>query len=220
LLKLHRSPKARLSRAAAKQQSRDRLIAATLASIAKRGISETTLARVARGAGLSRGIVNFHFETKEALFVEALRYMGHEYRTHWKRAFDKAGPSVAQKLKAVLEVDFEPPIATKDRLAVWFAFYGEAQSRPIYVDLCRSPDDAFFDEIGDLCGRLIEEGGYQNLDPELIVQSLSAMAEGMWLDLLVAPHSINRNKAKRALLAYVSAVFPKHFSVTTEDGFA
>jgi len=112
-MRVHGLRKVGLSRAAAKQRSRELLITATLDSIAKRGFAETTLARVAKGAGMSRGIVNFHFASKDELFIEALRFLGDEYRAHWRRAFDKAGPSVAQKLKAVLDVDFEPPIANK-----------------------------------------------------------------------------------------------------------
>ena len=40
---------------------REQLINATIDSLAKRGYAATTLADVADGAGLSRGIVNFHF---------------------------------------------------------------------------------------------------------------------------------------------------------------
>ena len=47
------------SRAATKALRRQQLIDSTVDSIAKRGFSGTTLADVADGAGLSRGIVNF-----------------------------------------------------------------------------------------------------------------------------------------------------------------
>jgi AcrR family transcriptional regulator len=53
------------SRKAAKEVRQVQLIEATIDSLAKRDYSETTMADVADGAGLSRGIVNFHFESKE-----------------------------------------------------------------------------------------------------------------------------------------------------------
>jgi TetR/AcrR family transcriptional repressor of bet genes len=110
-----------LSRAEGKQRSRQKLITATINSIAKRGFADTTLARVAEGAGLSRGIVNFHFRTKDALFLETLKFMSREHREHWYRAFEEAGPSTAEKLEAVLMAEFEPPISNRNRSAVWFA---------------------------------------------------------------------------------------------------
>jgi TetR/AcrR family transcriptional repressor of bet genes len=200
-----------LSRAEGKQRSRQKLITATLNSIAKRGFADTPLARVAEGAGLSRGIVNFHFRTKQALFLETLKFISNEYRGQWLRAFDRAGPTAAEKLEAVLMVDFEPPISSRNRLAAWFAFYGEAKSRPTYMATCTESDDATFETTCKLCQTIIEEGGYENRDANLIAQGLSAMGEGLWLDLLISPHSNDLEKSKRTMRSYLKALFPKHF---------
>jgi hypothetical protein len=56
----------RKGRKASKEVRRQQLIEATIDSLAKRGYSETTMADVADGAGLSRGIVNFHFEARKS----------------------------------------------------------------------------------------------------------------------------------------------------------
>ena len=63
-------------RKASKETRQQQLIEATIDSLAKRGYSETTMADVADGAGLSRGIVNFHFESKEKLLVATLAVYG------------------------------------------------------------------------------------------------------------------------------------------------
>jgi TetR/AcrR family transcriptional repressor of bet genes len=202
-----------LSRAEGKQRSRQKLITATINSIAKRGFADTTLARVAEGAGLSRGIVNFHFRTKDALFLETLKYMSREYRSNWLRAFDEAGPTAAEKLEAVLMIDFEPPLSNRNRLACWFAFYGEAKSRPTYMAACTESDQINYDAVGNLCRTIIAEGGYENLDPELLVQGLSAMGEGLWLDLLISPHTNDLEKSRETVATYLRALFPKHFPI-------
>ncbi len=202
-----------LSRAEGKRRSRQKLITATINSIAKRGFADTTLARVAEGAGLSRGIVNFHFRTKDALFLETLKFMSREYREHWLRAFDESGPSAAEKLEAVVMVDFEPPIGNRNRVAAWFAFYGEAKSRPTYVSTCTESDKATDDAIAALCRTIIEEGSYEDRDPELIVQGLIAMAEGLWLDLLIGPDTLDTATAKRIMKSFLRSLFPKHFPI-------
>ena len=202
-----------LSRAEGKQRSRQKLITATINSIAKRGFADTTLARVAEGAGLSRGIVNFHFRSKDALFLETLKFMSREYGEQWWRAFDEAGPTAAEKLEAVLMIDFKPPISNRNRLACWFAFYGEAKFRPTYMAACTETDQVNYNAVADLCKTLIEEGGYENLDPELITQGLSAMSEGLWLDLLISPHTNDPEKSQQTLLTYLRGLFPKHFPI-------
>ena len=62
-------------RSASKELRRQQLIKSTIDSIAKRGFADTTLANVADGAGLSRGIVNFHFKSKDKLLIETLKHV-------------------------------------------------------------------------------------------------------------------------------------------------
>jgi TetR/AcrR family transcriptional repressor of bet genes len=63
------------SRKASKEMRRQQLIEATIDTLATKGYAATTLADVAKAAGLSGGIVNFHFETKDKLLVETLRQL-------------------------------------------------------------------------------------------------------------------------------------------------
>jgi len=202
-----------LSRAEGKRRSRQKLITATINSIAKRGFADTTLARVSAGAGLSRGIVNFHFRSKDALFLEALRFLSREYQDYWARAFDNAGPSAAEKLEAVMMVDFDPPLSNRNRIAAWYAYYGESKSRPTYVSECMIRDRATYDSTVELCRKITEEGGYPNLDPNRAANGLSAMGEGLWLDILVSPHDSNPAESKEVLHSYLRAIFPKHFPI-------
>ena len=82
-------------RKAPKETRRLQLIEATIDSLAKRGYAETTMADVTEGAGLSRGIVNFHFESKEKLLVATLQHMYEEYAAHWRAAQLTAGDNAS-----------------------------------------------------------------------------------------------------------------------------
>ena len=68
-------------RTASKEARRQQLIEATIKCISKRGIGSTTLGDVAKEAGLSQGIVNLHFKSKDNLFNETLRYLVEEYKS-------------------------------------------------------------------------------------------------------------------------------------------
>ncbi|MBW2576633.1 MAG: TetR family transcriptional regulator C-terminal domain-containing protein [Deltaproteobacteria bacterium] len=207
-----------LSRAEGKQRSRQKLITATINSIAKRGFADTTLARVAEGAGLSRGIVNFHFRTKDALFLETLKFMSREYRECWFRALDESGPSPAEKLEAVLMAEFEPPISNRNRMAVWFAFYGEAKSRPTYMSSCTELDDIIHDTLINLCRTIIEEGDYENRNADIIAFGISSLTEGLTLDILLNTGAISLDRGKEVLRSHLQALFPKHFPITRCTG--
>ena len=48
-----------------KKNSNLRLISSTIKNLSKKGINDLTMNDISQGAGLSQGIVNFHFKSKE-----------------------------------------------------------------------------------------------------------------------------------------------------------
>ena len=65
-------------RALTRERRRQQLIDATIKCISNKGLGSTTLADVAREAGLSQGIVNLHFNSKDNLLKETLRAIAEE----------------------------------------------------------------------------------------------------------------------------------------------
>lgn len=198
-------------RTAPKEKRRTQLIKATIRSIAKRGLPGTTMATVTNEAKLSLGIVNLHFQSKERLLVETLRYVTDENRTAWAKALDKDGLSSAEKLRTILDVEFTPPVCEPNKLAVCFAFWSESKSHPAYRKICAELDKQNDDMLIDYCTRIIAEGPYPGLDPKVIATGLSAMSWGLWLDMLVSPDIISADQAHSVCLAYLASVFPQHF---------
>ena len=141
-----------IGRKASKEVRRQQLIEATIDVMARKGYAGTTMLDVAKAAGLSSGIVNFHFETKEKLLVETLKYLADEYRANWHEALEwRPAPTPTDKLKALLFSDFNPEICTPRKLAAWCAFWAEAQSRPTYLEHCGSNDEEYSAIVLDLC---------------------------------------------------------------------
>ena len=198
-------------RKASKETRRQQLIEATIDSLARRGYSETTMADVADGAGLSRGIVNFHFESKEKLLVATLQHMADEYSAHWRAALLKAGDEPAGQLAALVAADFDRTICNRRKLAAWCAFWGEAKSRPTYQALCGARDEAYQNVFVELCRELKAEGGY-DFDPHATALGLSAMLEGLWLRLMMGTEEVTRESAHHAAQEFLASVFPRHFS--------
>ncbi|WP_246093821.1 MULTISPECIES: transcriptional regulator BetI [Mesorhizobium] len=197
-------------RKASKEVRQLQLIEATIDSLAKRGYSETTMADVADGAGLSRGIVNFHFESKERLLIATLQHMYDEYSAHWRNALQKAGDDPAQQLQALVSADFDRSICNKRKLAAWCAFWGEAKSRPTYQALSSARDAVYQTIFIDLCATLKQSGSYA-YEPQVMALALSAMLEGLWLRLMMGTEDTTRETALQAANEFLSVAFPKHY---------
>ena len=198
-------------RKASKEVRRHQLIEATIDSLAKRGFSDTTMADVADGAGLSRGIVNFHFESKEKLLVATLKYMADEYSAHWRSAYQKAGDDPARQLELLVAADFDRSICNRRKLAAWCAFWGEAKSRPTYQALCGARDEAYQNVFVEICARLKTDNGY-DYEPYETAVGLCSMLEGLWLRLMMGTEGMDRESAHRVATEYLASVFPKQFS--------
>jgi TetR/AcrR family transcriptional regulator, transcriptional repressor of bet genes len=195
-----------------KDERRIQLIEATIASIAKRGFAETTLADVADAAKLSRGIVNFYFHSKDELLVETLRYLSAEYQAFWITALDRAGPDPATKLLAMIEADFDPAITSRKKVTVWYAFWGESRWRPEFLRICSELSDAYFAQTREICQKLVVAGGYVDVDAGVVARGLNGMIDGLWLDMLINPPALSRAEAKRVCRRYLAAMFPRHFA--------
>jgi TetR/AcrR family transcriptional repressor of bet genes len=160
-------------RTASRATRRLQLIDATMKCIARKGMSSTTLGDVAREAGLSQGIVNLHFESKDNLLNETLRHLADE-------------------------LDFKPSICDRQKLALWFAFWGEVKSRPAYRKICDEFDQYYDEVVEGLCTAIIAEGEYPHVSASAAANALTSMTNGLWLSCLVSPQSWDRREAMDA----------------------
>ena len=199
-------------RTASREARRRQLIDATMKCIARKGMSSTTLGDVAREAGLSQGIVNLHFESKDNLLKETLRALAHEYREKFDKALKNSGPHPADKLLAVMEHDIRPSICNQRKLAIWFAFWGEVKSRPTYRRMCDEWDRYYDEMVAGFCEELIADGDYRDIDADTVTNALASMTNGLWLSCLISPQTWERDKARDAIMSYMRGVFPRHFS--------
>jgi TetR/AcrR family transcriptional regulator, transcriptional repressor of bet genes len=195
-------------------QSRDarrtQLIEATIATLADRGFSRTTLTEVAKRAGLSHGLVLFHFQSKENLLSETLDYLSEEYSNNWRSALAAAGPAPEAQLAAIVKADFSPVVCTPERLASWCAFWGESQSRPLYQARCGANDAHYNQVLEQICERMNSLYDYSQ-NPKRAARLVRIMTEGVWLDMmtLVEPYPIQ--EALDTVLTGVGAFYPRHF---------
>jgi AcrR family transcriptional regulator len=197
-----------------KEARQRQLIDATISTIGRVGYSGTTLTHVAGAAGLSPGIVNFYFKSKDQLLAATLAQLAEEHESLWLAKIAAAGGSPAGGLDAMIEADFDPSICTLDKVVVWFAFWAEATSRPLYRSVVSELEERYFQQTQAFCAELIAQGGYVGIDPGDVARGLNAISDGLWADLLVLPDTFDLEAAKRICRTFLRAVFPQHFPRT------
>lgn len=196
---------------AAKEVRRKQLIDATMRAIGRYGYASLTLTHVAGEAGLSPGIVNFYFKSKDQLLIATLENIAEEYNAFWQAAISKGRVSPAAGLEAMIEADFHSSVCNPEKVSVWYAFWAESRNNAAYNELVSRLEEEYLVQTVALCARIIAEGGYDDVDPHHAAAGLNAMIDGLWFDCLMAPASFDKQSAKNTCLAYLASVFPGHF---------
>jgi len=193
---------------------RRELIGATITSIARHGLSGTTVAKVAKIAGLSTGIVNFYFHSKQALLLATLEHVDREFELRQQEALERAGEDPVQLLEAMIEVDFDPEVCDPDRIAVWAAFWGEASGRADYMRVCGARGAAMEQRITKLFEKIAGGKNYPLLDHAALGRAfyhlLSSLPETILQAQGDAPFDFEG--AKATLRGFLASVFPAEFS--------
>ena len=194
-----------------KSVRRLQLIEATMDCIAKNGLTGTTLAKITEVAGLSLGLVNFHFDSKERLFEETLRFVASEHRDKWQKAIKATQLTDADRFLAILDSFFYPQICSRRKLSVWFAFFGETANRSIYRKIVTDIDEERHQESMRLIRRFAADDGGSGIDPIFVSLTLEALIDGLWLNMLLYPEDFSRDLSKTQVRRVLALMFPRHF---------
>jgi len=163
-----------------KDKRRQQLIEAGIASIAKRGLTETTIAHVSKGAGMSRGIVNFYFTSKEKMLQDMLQFLADEVKSAWEETLAAERKQESDPLdiaEALLRTLMGDRLCSGRRMAVWAAFIGAAGSHAPFARIVRAMDDALTARLK----KLWQEAGYESRAAETHARQLQALIRGHWL---------------------------------------
>jgi AcrR family transcriptional regulator len=85
---------------------RSQIIDIAIQTIATQGFSQASLAEIAKEAGISKGVISYHFDGKEELVEEILRSLLRKPAEFVKERVSRAG-SALEKLRAYIEANFE-----------------------------------------------------------------------------------------------------------------
>jgi TetR/AcrR family transcriptional repressor of bet genes len=185
---------------------RQQLIDAAMSSIAEHGLANTTVARVAEAAGLSQGIVNFYFESKQELLIATLEYVESEFQRVRRDAKRSAAKTPEAQLDAIIEATFDPAVCNPRYLDVWDAFWGEARSREDFNRVCSTHEISQRKETIRLFRKIAE--------PE---QEADALGTAFFHLLEARPKTRGRSGRfdlegiKHTCRAFLATVFPARF---------
>lgn len=168
--------------------------------MAERGYARATVAEIARQAGLSPGLVHYHFTDKQAILLA----LGEALRARLQRRFESrlagaedAFARVVACLEALTALDDE---ADPGLAAAWAALGAEAARMPEVGALYQAAVHDLIDRLTPLMAEALEEAGRSAASaPELAV-ALFANVEGLFRLASAAPGTVPEGQGAALLI--------------------
>jgi len=105
---------------------RRQLVEAAIAVIHEEGFGQATVARIARRAGVSSGMVHHYFEDKDDLLFETMRHLLAELRADAAARLSRAN-SPGERIRAIIDACFSEAQFDEQVFSAWLALYGNAR---------------------------------------------------------------------------------------------
>ena len=185
------------------------MIRAAYKVMARDGVHRVPLQEIATEAGVSKGLLIYHFSTKDGLVLASLEWVLEATEARIRRRLDQSDDP-ARAISNVIDEVWSSPEANRD----FFRFYldgVEHQARSPefeqFADKARSIMNSFYREL-IVAG--IRAGVLDVEDPDVAAIQMRAVIEGMFLQWLQTTdwrtsHAEYRESCRRALLRVLGA---------------
>ncbi len=179
---------------------RRQLIDATIASIHRHGLAETTISRISARAGVSSGIVHHYFDGKDKLLEATMRALLDGLRTAvLGRLAGAKGPR--RRIEAVIDGNFAPEQFSPQAVTAWLAFWAQVPHSPALARLQRINAGRLQSNLRHALKQLLPAA---RAAPAAL--GLGALIDGLWLRCALTPGGIDAEAARRLARAYLKMV--------------
>jgi len=177
------------------------LVEAAMECLARDGIQGFTIDRICKLAGVSRGLINHYFDSKDGLLVEV--YRGSLYQMVSTRIAQVAGAdptgdsSPNARLTAIIDATFTPEFFSRARLRIWLALWGEIATNPTLRKAHRELYGTYRGTIAREIALIAKARGIK-LDADRLALSFLALVDGLWLEWCLDDEAVRTDEVRAA----------------------
>jgi AcrR family transcriptional regulator len=181
---------------------RRQIVETAIRTIATRGYSQASLAEIARRAGISKGVISYHFEGKEELVAEILSRLLREPTDFIKTRVDAADRAM-DRLRAYVTANFEFMKTHRDNYValvdLWESRASGAGNR--FGAEAYGPSRTYLSRILET-GH--ESGEFRELDHGTVASVIQAAIDGVMLQWVFEESAIDLDACRDQILEMVT----------------
>jgi len=182
------------------------LIEATIDALAELGLGGVSVRNVAVRAGVSPSLLNHYYPSFASLLAEAYAHSSRKVEAALDAAVEAAGDAPEKRLDAFLTANFAPPIADRDLLAAWLGFWGLVRRDPSARKVHAKTYAAYRTRVEGLLAD-VAAARHVVIDARASAIALSALMDGLWLELCLDPTTFTPEEASRLAKEWTQGMF-------------
>jgi AcrR family transcriptional regulator len=162
------------------------LIEAAARCLSRGGIGAFTVDSICREAGVSRGLINHHFDSLDALLVEVYKSSlyasvnAHIAEARQRRAVNADWPP-EEALVALVRSNFSPVYFSRANLLIWLSLWGEIAVNPRLQAAHSELYNAYRAELAEDIAAVARARG-RNVDAPALARIFIALVDGICLE--------------------------------------
>lgn len=185
---------------------REALVEATLQSLRAHGYEGASIRRISAVAGVSIGLINHHFKSKAELVAAAYESLAVSLQDSMRAQVSNTQLSPRQRLSGFFHASFAPELIDPAIFHVWLVFW----SMVLHSPEMRSVHDRTYREyrymLESLLAALADEGGAPAFKAQPAAIALTALLDGLWIELSLSPATFSARDAIGLCEDWVSAL--------------
>jgi len=171
------------------QQRRQELIEAGIVCLGKGGMSGFTIDQICRQAGVSRGLINHHFKTKEELLICIYADMTNHL------VLKTPANDPREMLAWIIETSFDEQNFDRSGLRAWLSIWGEVATNQALNSLHQNRYNKYKARIELALVGIARLQGL-NLAVDSVARQLIALIDGLWLEYCLHSEGFSLAAAK------------------------
>jgi AcrR family transcriptional regulator len=188
------------SRAAARASARARILDAAVKLIAREGIHDVRIARIAMEAGVSPSLLHYHFASRDALLAEALE---HSYELAGATRMGGDVP-VASRLREMVDQCLPLDRALRDDWLLWVELWLHAARRPELRETAARLYARLHAWFMQAVSEGVASGEFAVAEPERVVDRLLALIDGYGVRSLAEDPAMPVERAREEIWAAIA----------------
>lgn len=186
-------------------KAKEKLIKATTACLMKHGTDGCSVRKICAEAGVSVGLINYHYPTLQNLIADAYKDLALSLLERAINAANNVVGSPEDKLSKFLETAFDKISMNRRTLRAWIVFWGMIESSAPVKEAHDLANQAFEGFLENLFIELEKETPLKTT-PRLAAIGLTAMQDGLWLEFGLQSGTFSAKEAQELCELWISSI--------------